>query len=507
MSYIKSIIGKINVQIYDKENNLKKTVSGKNTITYNGIKRICDILTQGRRNGISITESIDGLPLNTLPNGQNSIGLNMVEWKDKKYTTLEFSENKSGINQVSSLFSTNHDNSNYAFMKKSNDVKDNLNFFYFPNTINNDDIENLSEEEIRNKSGLVFDLGLKHIYRQEHYCNELNFYIDCCNVKYNSLIIEDFYGNKLNEGIDYKVLSWGNYENKPEIVITNTNAYKNQTLYLSYSYFNVPQVPIVGFSFDCMCTEEGIKNAQNFISGWSWSLDQGKTRLPNFFPNLSGCPSGNSNTSIDNKINNVHQSVWFNPYGQKETRFYFHTYPYAVINPTQLAWYFHLQNEEKCYFKNFSFLTMDLPKLGPQAIKLGNSNKPPTADDEKLNSLIVGSETLINCKFNNSSNEIKFEIVLDYDECVCEDVKEIGLFYPENDEAFYSDADYWNNSIENNGCGKNNNNISSTNKIVKFNGINLKDCNKMFSHGLFSESWSKTKDERVTIIYTVKINW
>ena len=36
-----SLIGKIEIQIYDKNDNLKKIVKGKNTVTHKGIKRIC----------------------------------------------------------------------------------------------------------------------------------------------------------------------------------------------------------------------------------------------------------------------------------------------------------------------------------------------------------------------------------------------------------------------------------------------------------------------------------
>ena len=66
MKHQNSLIGKIEVQFYDKDNNLKKIVKGKNTVTHKGIKRICEILTQGLKNGVSVTESIDGIPLNTL---------------------------------------------------------------------------------------------------------------------------------------------------------------------------------------------------------------------------------------------------------------------------------------------------------------------------------------------------------------------------------------------------------------------------------------------------------
>ena len=147
MKHQNSLIGKIEVQFYDKENNLKKIVKGKNTVTNNGIERICEILTQGLRNGVSVTESIDGIPLNTLTNGQNSIGLNIIEWKDKEYTTFDYNENILGLNQSSVMFGKNH-NGNYSYMTKNSEVSDNLTEFYFPKG--------------EKTSGWICDLGLKH---------------------------------------------------------------------------------------------------------------------------------------------------------------------------------------------------------------------------------------------------------------------------------------------------------------------------------------------------------
>ena len=133
--------------------------------------------------------------------------------------------------------------------------------------------------------------------------------------------------------------------------------YLNVSLFLTYSYFNVPNIPIIGFSFDCVNEANAQEAAKNLIAGWSWSLNQGKSKLPHLFPNLSGCPSGNSLTSWGNfSYNSSHQAIWYNPFGQEEKRFYIHSYPYAVINPTQLVWYAHLYNDKKCYFKNFSLL-------------------------------------------------------------------------------------------------------------------------------------------------------
>lgn len=511
MKKINSLVGKIEVQIFDKENNLKKIVSGKNTLTTKGIKRICEILTQGARNGISITESIDGnTKLNTLPNGQNSIGINMIEWKDKEYTTFEFSENILGLNQYHNLFneSTNGD---YAFMTKNDEVVDKFDDFYFPNKDNKND---------RNTSGWISDLGIKHHYNKEYIFSSNPCYVTETNVKYNSLTIKSADGKKLIEDVDYSVSSWGDYENYLKINVAEK--FLNTQLYLTYSYYNVPKCPIVGFSFDSICDNTGTNLAQNFISGWSWSLNQGKSRLSHFFPNLSGCPSGNSlssmyeiyklseysSTQTNFYSDKSHQAIWYNPFGQSEKRFFIHSYPYAVINPTQLVWYSHLYNNSKCYFKNFSLLGIDLPKLGPQAIKLGTGTGKVSTSDEDLFSPLENSKTSISHKRNNGVDSVVFEIKLDFDDCNSnEEITEIGLFFPENEDVFYSDSDYWNNSVENGGSGRNNEDISGKNRIVKFDKINKDKCNTMFSHGLFEEAWKKSKDEKITILYTVKINW
>ena len=493
MKHQNSLIGKIEVQFFDKDNNLKKIVKGKNTVTHKGIKRICEILTQGLKNGVSVTESIDGIPLNTLTNGQNSIGLNIIEWKDKEYTTFDYNENILGLNQSSVMFGKNYDG-NYSYMTKNSEVPDDLKDFYFPKG--------------EKTSGWICDLGLKHKVNELYLFSSNPCYINTVNVKYDSLIIKTVNGKKLVENEDYKVLSYGDYENFPKIQLNQE--YLNVELYFSYSYFNVPNIPIVGFCFDSVCDNTGINSARNFISGWSWSLNQGKSRLPHFFPNLSGCPSGNANTFMDSQsiYNNTHQAIWFNPFGEKEKRFYFHTYPYGVINPTQLAWYSHLYNNSKCYFKNFSLLGVSLPKLGPQVIKLGSGTGNVSADDTDLFIPLNSNEILIKNKRNNGVDSVTFEIKLDFNDCNSyEEITEIGLFFPENEDVFYSDSDYWNNSVENGGSGKNNEHISGKNRIVKFDGINKDKCNTMFSHGLFETPWTKNKDERVTIIYTVKINW
>ena len=494
---INSLEGKIEVKIYDNENNLKRVVKGKNTVTTKGLKRICEILTQGIKNGVSVTQSIDGTPLNTLRNGENSFGINMIEWKEKEFTTFEFSENIFGLNQSDSMFGKNE---NYSFMTKNDKVKDDFDQFHFPVG--------------KNQKGWVADFGIKHIINKEYIFSSNPSFIPQTNIKYNSLTLKLADGTILSQEKiddkepDYTITSYGDYEDYLELYISEK--YFNVPIYVSYSYFNVPKTPIVGFSFDSVCTETGTSNTKNFIAGWSWSLDQGKSHLPCFFPNLSGQPSGNSNTSMDSNgvYDRTHQMAWYNPFGQIEKRFFMHSYPYAVINPTQLAWYSHLYNTSKCYFKNFSLLGVDMPKLGPQVIKLGTGTGTPTKNDSELFSPIESTKTLIQYKRNDGIDTITFEIKLGFDECNSEEeFTEIGLFFPENEDVFYSDADYWNKSVEEGGSGKNDKYISGKNRIVKFDGVNKNHCNTMFSHGLFEKPWTKQKNERITIIYTVKVNW
>ena len=493
---INSLEGKIEVQIFDKDNQLKKTVKGKNTLTVKGIKRVCEILSQGIRSGITVTESIDGTPINTLTNGENAFGINIIEWKDKEYTTFNFSENILGLNKADVMFNDNNKTGNYSYITKNSKVTDNYNDFYFP----------ASENGV---AGWICDFGIKHIVDKEYMFYEKNSFIEQTNTKYNSLNIKLKDGTKLIEGQDYEVLSWGDYENFVKLSVDEELL--NIPVYVSYSYFNVPKTPVVGFCFDSICTDKGFNVAKNFIAGWSWSLNQGKSRLPHFFPNLSGCPSGNSNATMESKAiySNSHQMSWYNPFGEIEKRFFIHSYPYAVINPTQLAWYSHLYSDTiKCYFKNFSLLGVSMPKLGPQAIKLGDGSGTPEKNDIDLFSPLENTKTVIKGKRNNGIDTITFEIKLDFEDCNSEEeFTEIGLFFPENEDVFYSDADYWNNSIEEGGCGRNNEHISGKNRIVKFNGVNKNSCNTMFSHGMFETPWKKQKDERVTILYTVKINW
>ena len=498
-----SLIGKIEVQFYDKENNLKRVVNGKNTITHKGIKRLCEILTQGFKKTFVETESLHEVPLDTLSNQQKSMGLNIVEWKNKENTTFSYSENIKGFEQTSNLFKDNNQSADYAYTSKNSFVSDNLKSFYFPSE---------SSEITKDNSGWVCDLGLKNIYRKEfvftqnptYLCED--FGVPYTNIKYKSLKMIDESGYELQEGVDYDVLDWGDCETPPQIYFykDDDDNYKflNVPLYLTYSYFNVPKVPIVGFTFDCFCSDDGTIAAKNFISGWSWSLNQGKSKLPHLFPNLSGCMSGNAISTIDNNVlsNNMHQAVWFTPLGQNEKRFYIHSYPYGVINPTQLVWYAHLQNDSKCYFKNFSLLTMELPKFGPQVIQLGSGKNQPSPDDTKLTSPIPDTKMLISHNVSNNVDSVKFELKLGFENCNSDsEIAEIGLFFSEDDDTFYSDSEYWNNYHHKD--------ISGNNRIVKFDGINKDKCNTMFSHGLFETPWKKKKDEKVTIIYTVQINW
>lgn len=496
-----SLIGKIEVQFYDKSNNLTRVVKGKNTVTTAGIKRLCEILTQGFKKGICETEDLGGTPINTLSNKQNSVGLNVIEWKDKENSTFDYSQNIKGFEQTKNLFKDNNQGGDYAYISKDNLVSDTLKDFYFPNEDGKND---------KNTSGWVCDLGLKHIYKKEfmftknptYLCED--FGVPYTNVKYKSLKMIDDKGYTLKEGVDYEILNWGDYKTPPEIYFlkneNNEITYLNVPLYLTYSYFNVPEVPIIGFSFDCICDAEGAVAAKNFISGWSWSLNQGKSKLPHLFPNLSGCPSGNSISTNEVVSNGMHQAVWFTSLGQNEKRFYIHSYPYGVINPTQLVWYAHLQNNSKCYFKNFSLLGMELPKLGPQVIKLGSGTGVPTITDKKLFEEIANSVMPIKTKRNDGIGNVKFEIKLGFDDCNSDkEITEIGLFFPDGDEAFYSNDEYWNSYHEKD--------ISGNNRIVKFGDVNKKECNTMFSHGLFETPWKKKNDEKVTIVYTVEINW
>jgi hypothetical protein len=273
-----SLEGKIEVKIYDKNNNLKRVVQGKNSVTNAGIKRLCEILTQGIRNGLTETERLTNVPLNTLPNGQNSIGVNVVEWKDKEKSTFDFSENIMGLNESAVMFQENN-SGDYSIVTKG-DLATSTNFYY-PNKDGKND---------KNTSGWVCDLGLKHIYKKEFMFSQNPVYlcddygVGYTNVKYNSLKIIDKKGYTLESGVDYEVLSWGDYNSSPELYFLK-DKYLNVSLFLTYSYFNVPNIPIIGFSFDCVNEANAQEAAKNLIAGWSWSLNQGKSKLPHLFGN------------------------------------------------------------------------------------------------------------------------------------------------------------------------------------------------------------------------------
>lgn len=500
--------GEIIVKIFDKEDNLKKVIHGNNTITTSGLKRISEMLTYGLKNNLSISETIGNYEYKTLHSidflGSNddSLCVNIIEWKEKNKTTFDFSPLRDqGLINRNAMFK-NIDGF-YTTIEKDENLLDNFDYFYFPK-------QNGILEEDRQTSGWISDLGLNHVISQEHIFIQNIGIINGYNVKFNSISIKDENETILQEGVDYEILSLGDNENHPTISLVDY--WLNKKLYISYSWFDVPNTPIIGFCFDHFTDAiQGISSSQNFISGWSWSLDQGKSRMNPFFPNVSGCPSGPSNIRMDQygSYNKMQSNSWYSSWGGVKKTFFFNSLPWAVKNPTQLAWYSHTNNNYQRYFENFSLLGISAPKLGPHAIKLGTGeNVSPNASDTDLNMPIESTKKAITNRRNDGESIISFEVKLDFNEAVSTiPFTEIGLYFPESDDVFFSDDEYWNETTENGGSGKNSDFISGNNKIVKLSKIKEKDCNMMFSHGKFDVPWTKSNDERISIIYKIRMIW
>ena len=316
MGFIHSIEGTFTAKIYNKSGDLVSEKHGKNSLSKEGFKRICKILVQGF-SGKYGSESLVKTSSGGIFPDSDSVNLKILEWKDRKEST-------------------------------------------FNSYLLSDDMFQDDKETIFNQSSLFqklsCDFGQRIIYNEEYVFDEYSTCaIDCYNVKFGSIIIRTKEGVELVEGTDFTVLDYGDYKTKPTLSISNS--YYNVNLYITYTYFSIPSKPIVGFCFDYCCSQNVTNEtqaslaAQNFISGWAWSLSQGKDYLPCFFPNVSGLPSGSSNFP-QNSLS-THSNSWFSMSGENVKRYYFTSLPWGVINPTQLAWYFNKNINITGYFSNF----------------------------------------------------------------------------------------------------------------------------------------------------------
>jgi hypothetical protein len=475
-----SIEGFFEARTYNSKNELVNIHKGKNTLTKAGFKRVCEILVQGfsdKYSSKSLIKTNDG----GLFGDSEGVNLKIVDWKDRKESTFNNYLLSDGM----------FNDGEYSDLPPvSSDVMSKLN------------------EKFYQDDPVYCDFGQKNVYDEEYIFSSTINYLGRPNVKFGSIMIKKQLENGeelvLIDGEDYVVTNYGDYIRCPEIKLLKEE-HINVSLYITYTIFSVPSKPIVGFCFDYYNSKkvstfnDAFTSSQNYIAGWAWSLNQGEGYLPCFFPNVSGDLSGSSNT-IFSELMTQHNNSWFSLNGENEKRYYFTSLPYGVINPTQLAWYIHANSNVCHYFSNFQLLTIEPQKNLVDSIKIGTgifaADENTTEDSTELKEFLWQCE--IDESFNDELNTVVFETHLGFEEGNSEkDITEIGLFFAE-EEDYYKRDEYWNS--------KNNISEDNNNCIVKILGSPEKS-NTMFSHGKFDIPWKKTSQEKVVIVYKLKINF
>jgi hypothetical protein len=486
-----ALAGTFQVDILDEEGNVKRSYKSENVITNSGISQFVDMLLdihsttlpRTYEGGAGPTERISVLSdVNDFGGVSGEIfGLKFIDWPGRNKSQFGIHRYQNASYLQNGSFISDGDPKNPTVFNSGF----NSNTYWTPGG-------NFATD------GWCLDLGWTNVSKeifnapdntQLHPLQNKNAYYDVSD----PLVTNEAEDTTYTQGVDY-IFDVGDGVNFAKIQLINAGLI-GQNLKVSYSYYDVPQEPVVGFGM--RVGGSSTWGAQTFQSAFCFSFNQGQSIAEPFFPWVTGEPNKPAYQS--------HQWDWpWYPSWQivGDPHYYFQTMlPWAMINPTQMVMFGNTSNHDKYYF-DFQLIGMNLPKLGPHCIALGTGGGSPTATDTALFSESIRMHTTN--KASDGTTSIKMSALLDYDEGNGVTFTEAGLFFPSNaNEALFKDEDYFVGGY----YGMSENAFSGNGRLVKLEAPNAQDCDTMSAHTMFPQSWSKNSSERAQITYTLNMNW
>ena len=492
--------GVITVRIYDEENRLKRVHRAVNTVTTQGLNRLLDMIIDGFNqtypksfgdwNDDTWQKSAfhnkhdnyfkpDGIP-------GEIFGVDVVNWPGRNKST--FTRHGDYINYVhdpDNMFNNNPNNyANFYHNAQWNE--------YWTPSVGN-----------TMQGGWIMDMGITDVSDEEFTAGDNTSYhnLNNKNLYYENIVVKDSTGaTTYTEGVDYE---WdcGDGDTYGSVKLINSNLI-GEVLKVSYSWYDVPQVPIVGFAVDAGSNTSGWGYRCHF-NAFNWSLDQGETRTYPFFPNNNGSPRHNGWEGY--YWDRPWPAGWHAKSGQFfPLTYFFNSLPFAVKNPVQMGWFGQNQDQDKWIY-NFELLTMNMPKLGVHAIGLGSGSGTPGAGDTVLFNEEIKKVTT--SKDRNGTSQMVIKTEIDYSEGNGITFTEAGLFYTSDDYAYFKEDKFWNETEANGGAGTHSEHIKGSNGILRLSNLEAGDFDKLASHAMFDVPWSKNSSERMDITYELNITW
>lgn len=498
------LTGTITARVYDEEGNLKRTHVARNVVTTLGINRLIDMLIDGynqtypkyygdwvsngwQRSTLHCEWDFDG--------GKDGevFGVNIIDWPARSKSTFVRSTSAGNLGGVY--------NPDYMF---------NNNKYQYANFYNNWSNGGGYWAPQGENYGWICDFGITDISGESFTSPDTSNYYNLLNknIKYGSLILQNSARTVTYTPTTDYLFTLGDGDTYGTIKLVNP-ALTNTTLKVSYAWFDVPQVPIVGFAIDCSAPG-GAWNKLAHFHAFRWSLNQGQSRTYPFFPNRVGAPRH----GWQQHYNNDSTNAWpfYHAFSMQGTEnyynprtFFMNSLPWAVKNPTQLAWFGWAYNESKWIYE-FQLLGYKMPKMGVHAIGLGTGNGVPDSSDTALFSPSITKVTQSKSR-NGGTSGLEIKAYLDFSEGNGVTFTEAGLFYPSNDSVYFKEDTFWSGNAASGGANMHYNHISGSNKILKLSPLASSDFDKLASHAMYDTPWSKTSAERVELIYNLNVGW
>lgn len=495
----KAFTGRIVARVYDEDGSLKRVHTADNIATTEGINMLTDMILDGynqtypkaygdfndptwqksalhNRNEFTV----DGMP-------GEIFGVDVIDWPARhKSTFTRHGDYNHYVSNPDRMFN------NYPYDYANFWHNAQWNQYWSPSADNS------------MQGGWIVDLGVTDVADEEFTAPDNTGYhnLQNKNLYYENIIVKSGDGSTVyEEGVDYE---WdcGDGDTYGSIKLVNQNLI-GQTLLVSYTWYDVPQVPIVGFALDAGSnTTSGWDSRTNF-NAFNWSLNQGESRTYPFFPNNNGSPRHIGWQGY--KWDWPWPAAW---HAQDNTQlpltYFFNSLPYAVKNPVQMGWFGQNYDHDK-HIYNFELLTFNMPKLGIHAIGLGSGSGTPSSGDADLFHPEV--KKITTSKGNNGIDTMTIKTIIDYNEANGILFTEAALFYPEDEYAYFKEDTFWSRSSAEGGAGTHSDYIKGSNKILKMTSLDPEDCSKMVSHAMYDEPWSKNESERIELTYELQITW
>jgi hypothetical protein len=483
--------GMVRAEVFDEAGNLVSTHFSKNTITTAGFARMIDMLIDGYDSGYPYASSNNPVDDISMIHDYNSFaganydgeifGVNVAEWPARQKSSFKMSGtyvSDAYIKNAQGAFSNNLDS--------------------FTELCSFDDGTCSINPGNDWQQGWICDLGIDTVSYTKVVADNNYFNLNNKNIKYGSIEVKNSSGTTLTPATDY-LFTIGDMDNYGTLKIISSDMV-GQTISISYKWYDVPTVPIVGVMLDWAYNGNGYRNSLSFIS---YSLNQGKSRTMPVLPNYSGTMRHPGN--IWNGYNGTWGADKLHVVPQSQRREYCYTHlPWAVKNPTQLAFFGNSYAGAK-YLNNIQLLTYKMPKPGIHAMALGTGTGTTSATDTSLFSKTLA----IPVYFKGYSDTTKFvmEGYVDFNQGNDQTITEVGLCYPSKDDIYFKSDNFYNNSISDGGCGVHNNHISGNAKIYKLGNIETEDCDILATHALFDTPITKNSSRRVRISYEFNMTW